>query len=90
MKGWSGEEPDKDDKTGSGKCPGTSEDDRGAARKNANRIAHEAEEVPFILHCLEFFSLFFHRYVIVISQVTWKMGAQDRRFSGGIGAASRD
>jgi len=46
MKHRSGENPDKDDKHGSGKSPGASESDRGMTGKDPKCVAHHAKEIP--------------------------------------------
>jgi hypothetical protein len=49
MKCRAGDEPDNNDKHSSSKCPCAAEDHRGTARKNAERIPHDAKEIVFPL-----------------------------------------
>src|SRR5207247_4565837 len=60
MKHWSGKNPDKDDKHGSGKSPCTSESDRGMTGKDPKCIAHHAKTIALLFFFLYLFGLGFH------------------------------
>jgi hypothetical protein len=74
MKHRSGENPDKDDKHGSGKSPGASESDRGASGKDPKYIANYAKEIPLLFLILEVFGFGFHT-IALTSRATRQMVA---------------
>ena len=49
VKGWTRHDPDEDRKHGCSKCPGAAEHDSGTVRKKPERIANDAQEIPFAL-----------------------------------------
>jgi hypothetical protein len=60
MKHWSGENPDKDDKHGPGKRPGTSESDGGPTGKDPKCIADYAKKIPLLFLLFQLFGFAFH------------------------------